>query len=102
MIPHGVERQHPRCADLLQCTDVCAVIDLVRLQRMPFAMACQEGDAVAEQHADADRPGRRAVGRLYVVRLHIVQLRELVDTRAADDGQCDGICGHNRPLQRKT
>ncbi len=30
------------------------------------------------------------------------QLRELVDTSAADDGQCDGICGHNRPLQRKT
>jgi len=56
---------------------------------MALAVARQERHALAEQRADPDRTGRRAVPGVDLVAADIVQLGQFVDAGAADDGQCD-------------
>ena len=81
---HGAGRQHLLDAEAAQCPHVGAVVDPVRRELVPGAVARQERDRLPGDLADRDRGGRVAVRRAHGDLGGV--LEELVEATAADHG----------------
>src|SRR6185312_13424529 len=94
---HRIHADHAPHAEFVQGIDIGAIVDAMRRNRMPFAMACEERDALAFHFAHGDRRRRLAPARGNSVTLHVLQARKRIHAGAADDGKLDGRWTHASP-----
>src|SRR5207302_4286544 len=75
------------CPRVLQRPQVGAVVDLVRRDAVGLAVARQEYDVAIGDAAEGERAGRLAVGRARSLAASDLEVSELREAAAADDGQ---------------